>query len=68
MRATPTLTIYNPASGATSSIYNETAGTSFTSIGIGSPSESQNYAAVQTSTAPPASATMTLHYTADARL
>ena len=68
MRATPTLNIYNPASGALNSIYNESVGTNFTAGGVGSPFVSANYAAVQTTTAPPANATMTLHYTANARL
>lgn len=68
MRATPTLTIYNPANGAAASIYNESSGTNFAAIGFGSPFVSPNFASVQTSTAPPATAIMTLHYTADARL
>jgi hypothetical protein len=68
MRATPTLTIYNPATGVTGSMYNESAGTNFGVTGLGSPFVSPNFAAVQAGTAPPASATMTLHYAADARL
>lgn len=68
MRATPALTIYNPATGATGSIYNETVGGNYVAIGFGSPFVSANFASVQTSTSPPASQCMTLHYTADARL
>lgn len=68
MRAIPSLTIYNPATGAASSIYDETSGISFTAIGFGSPFVSPNFATVQTSTSPPFGHTMTLHYAAEVPL
>lgn len=68
MRAVPTLTVYNPSTGASGSVRNENAGTDFASASLGTSTTSQNFAAVTTVAAPPASQVMAMHYTASAEL
>lgn len=68
MRTTPAVVVYNPSTGATTSVRNESAGTDFTSAILGTASIGPAYAPVTTSAAPPASQTMSMHYSADAEL
>lgn len=67
MRIAPATVVYNPTTGG-QTIRNETAGTDFTIANVGGGAVSQNYFAYQTGTAPPASATISMHYTADAEI
>lgn len=68
LRVAPTLTVYNPTTGASGSVRNESAGTDFASATLGTSTTSQNFAAVTTISAPPANAVMAMHYTASAEL
>jgi hypothetical protein len=64
MYGIPAVVIYNPSTGAMNSMRNETVGTDFGVALIGSSSASLRHYSVQASTAPPASATMSCHFTA----
>ncbi|QNK70247.1 hypothetical protein [Variovorax sp. PAMC26660] len=68
MWTTPAFTVYNPATGAVGSIYDESVGGSFAAIGFGTPYIAPNFVSIQVATSPPVASCMTLHYTADARL
>lgn len=68
MWMTPAVTFYNPATGTAGQMRNETTGADYGVTGVGSGSISPNGTSVQATVAPGPSNTMSIHYTADARL
>lgn len=68
MVATPAFTFYNPSTGTAGEMRNESIGANYAVSPVGSTNVSKNGTVVQASSAPPASNTISLHYTADARL
>ena len=67
MRTAPTITIYNPNSGASGSVRNDTAGSNNVVVSITNEGET-NAGRITLTSAPTAGDTMRYHYTADAEL
>ena len=67
MRTAPTITIYNPNSGASGSVRNDTAGSNNVVVSIVNEGET-NAGRITLTSAPTAGDTMRYHYTADAEL
>lgn len=67
MYSRPTVTLYNPSSGAINGIRDETIGGNYTAGPIGLTNSHRRQASFQSTVAPPASSTMSAHFTAAAR-